>query len=814
SAGNYTVTIRDGNGCTVSQAIDVLQPSQLTLALVQDSVECFGGNDGSIIATGGGGSLPYEYAINGGAYQPSGNFGTLTAGNYSITIRDGNGCTATQTIDVLQPAQLTLALVQDSVECFGGNDGSITATGGGGSLPYEYAINGGAYQSSNLFPSLVAANYSITVRDGNGCTATQTVDVLQPSQLSVALVQDSVECFGGNDGAITATGAGGSLPYEYSINGGAYQSSNVLSSLSAGNYTVTIRDGNNCTASQTINVWQPTQLSINLSQDSVNCFGAADGSVTASAAGGSLPYEYSINGGTYQSSGSFLGLNAGNYTLRVRDANGCIASGTISVLQPSAITTVVSQLSPVSCFGGNDGSASVLAASGSPGYTYLWSNGNTGATANNLPAGFVRVTVTDAHACIRIDSVNITQPTQISITALLSNVTCYGQANGAISVAASGGVPGYSYSWIPSGTGASIGQLPPAVYTVRVTDASGCSKDSSFTITQPADLTGTITSIDITCFGANDGSASVTASGGVAPYSYLWDNGQTTPTATLFTPGTHSMVIRDANGCTEQLTVQIASPSQLEIVATPNNPICAADSNGTISVIATGGTGTYVYLWSHNDTLSSDFADSLRAGIYSITCVDANNCTAATGTNLTDPASVSVSVTVEDTALIFGESSQLLAVPSSNISGAPVYSWSPTDNLNCIDCADPIAGPLVTDATYEVIMTDANGCLAKAKVNLVVDIYSRLLAVPNAFTPNNDGSNPTFNAYGYGYKTFTMKVFNRWGEKVFESNDQNVGWDGYYKGELQLPGVYAYLVEVEYLDGKKAMKKGSVTLLR
>ncbi|MDX2002457.1 MAG: hypothetical protein SFW35_08490, partial [Chitinophagales bacterium] len=344
TAGTYTAVVLDGAGCTATTTVTINTPTALSLTTNSiTNLTCFNANDGAIDVTGSGGTPPYTYALNGGPSQPTGQFSSLAAATYTLTLTDANGCDSNFTVIVTQPAQLSLSLVQDSVECFGGSDGAITATANGGTSPYQYAINGGPLQVSNTFGSLAVGNYSISVEDANGCSAVNTIDVLEPTQLSLSLVQDSVECFGGNDGSITATGGGGSLPYEYSINGGAYQSSNVLSSLSAGNYTVTIRDGNGCTVSQAIDVLQPTQLTLALVQDSVECFGGNDGSITATGGGGSLPYEYSINGGTYQSSNVLSSLSAGNYTVTIRDGNGCTVSQAIDVLQPSQLTLALVQ---------------------------------------------------------------------------------------------------------------------------------------------------------------------------------------------------------------------------------------------------------------------------------------------------------------------------------------------------------------------------------------------------------------------------------------------------------------------------------------
>jgi gliding motility-associated-like protein len=277
--------------------------------------------------------------------------------------------------------------------------------------------------------------------------------------------------------------------------------------------------------------------------------------------------------------------------------------------------------------------------------------------------------------------------------------------------------------------------------------------------------------------------------------------------------GTHSVNIRDANNCLEVITATITGPTALLLDKTFTDPLCYGQSNGTITIQATGGTPAYLYDWG-SGLAPENTATDLAAGTYTITCNDANGCSATIPIILTDPAPAVVGLIAEDTELNFGQTTQLTATPSGNIAGSPSYNWEPLDQLSCTSCFDPVAGPLSQNMTYTVTMVDDNGCEASAKVDITVDENTRILAVPNAFTPNNDLVNDTFNVYGYGFVIFNLKVFNRWGEKVFESNSQNIGWNGYYKGELQLPGVYVYVVDVTYIDGVNEIKKGSVTLIR
>ncbi|GIV22860.1 MAG: hypothetical protein KatS3mg025_0519 [Bacteroidia bacterium] len=350
SAGSYTVTVRDANGCTISQVVTVGQPAT-ALALDPPTVvdvRCNGGSDGSITVNvvAGSGTAPYEYSLNGGPYQASPTFTGLSAGSYTVTVRDANGCTISQVVTVGQPTGLALnAPTVVDVRCNGGSDGSITVNvvAGSGTAPYEYSLNGGPYQASPTFTGLSAGSYTVTVRDANGCTISQVVTVGQPTALALnAPTVVDVRCNGGSDGSITVNVVAGSgtAPYEYSLNGGPYQASPTFTGLSAGSYTVTVRDANGCTISQVVTVGQPTGLALNApTVVDVRCNGGSDGSITVNvvAGSGTAPYEYSLNGGPYQASPTFTGLSAGSYTVTVRDANGCTISQVVTVGQPYGV---------------------------------------------------------------------------------------------------------------------------------------------------------------------------------------------------------------------------------------------------------------------------------------------------------------------------------------------------------------------------------------------------------------------------------------------------------------------------------------------
>lgn len=817
AAGPYTVTLRDAEGCTITDNINVTQPTALTITLVQDSVSCNGLSDGTITATAGGGNSVYEYSLDATNYQPSNVFTGLAAGPYTVTLRDGNGCTETANISVLEPAALTLGTTVTDISCNSTNDGQVDALGAGGSPGYEYSLNSGAFQPSGTFANLTANTYTIDVRDANGCTANTSVTVQPAAAVTVTLTQDSVNCNGAADGQIVAVGAGGSGALQYSIDGTNFQASGTFTGLPAGPYTVTVRDIAGCNTTDNITVLEPTALSVTAVQDSANCFGAADGFVTATATGGSPAYEYSSNGTTFAPSATINNLAAGPYTITARDGNGCTATTNATVLQPTAITTTVTGTN-ITCNGGTDGTATVVAGGGSPGYNYSWNaGGGSAATSSNRAAGWAVVTVTDRYSCQRRDSVQITEPAAITITETITQITCASGNVGVISLSVTGGTGTATYLWSDNQTTSTISNLAAGTYTVVVTDANNCTQTGSYVINQPGNVALTTAATGVTCFDTPTGSATVNVTGATGAITYTWGTTppQTTSTANGLMPGSYGVTVSDATGCSATGTAIVANAPLLTATSVAVNPRCYDTTDGSVEVTATGGTGNLTYTWSHSNTLNAANATGLTQGGYSVTVTDGNNCSVSVSESLTSPSQLFISLAASADTVKFGESVELTATPGSGVIGTPNYEWSPSDVLDCTDCNDPIAGPLVNDNyVFTVRIADDNGCDAEAQVRVVVDIYDRVLWVPNVFTPNGDGLNETFNVYGYGFETMLFQIFDRWGEKMFETTDPKVGWDGTFKGVAMPPGVYVFVVEAIYIDGQKGYKKGSVTLLK
>ena len=653
---NYTFTTPKPAGTyeieTVSDFVSSNRPYVISITIVnlcsnlalssntQSNISCNGGSNGAAsvnIPTGG--ASPYRYNWTPG--NPTGDGTTsisgLTAGTYICTVTDANNCTKQQSVIITQPSAITSSIAsQTNASCNGGNNGSATITAGGGTPNYTYfwSPSGG---NSATAAGLSAGNYTCTITDANSCTKTQSVTITQPSAITSSLTQINASCNGRNNGSATITAGGGTPNYTYfwSPSGG---NSATAAGLSAGNYTCTITDANSCTKTQSVTITQPSAITSSLTQINASCNGGSNGSSKVTAGGGTAPYTYSWSpsGGT---AATAAGLSAGNYTCTITDANSCTKTQSVTITQPSAITSSLTQIN-ASCNGGSNGSSKVTAGGGTAPYTYLWSpSGGTAATAAGLAAGNYTCTITDANSCTKTQSVAITQPSAITSSFTQINVSCNGGSNGSATITAGGGTPNYTYFWSPSGgNSATAAGLAAGNYTCTITDANSCTKQQSVTISQPSAITSSFTQINASCNGGSNGSSKVTAGGGTAPYTYSWSpSGGTAATAAGLSAGNYTCTITDANSCTKQQSVTISQPSAITSSFTQINASCNGGSNGSSKVTAGGGTAPYTYSWSPSGGTAATAA-GLSAGNYTCTITDANNCTKQQSVTITQPS--------------------------------------------------------------------------------------------------------------------------------------------------------------------------------
>ncbi|RIV17852.1 hypothetical protein DYU11_30730 [Fibrisoma montanum] len=698
TAGVYSVTVTDANGCTISLTEAITQPAALSIAAQQTNVRCFGGDDGTISLTVTGGTLPYEYEWADGAATRTRQ--GLSAGVYSLTVMDGNNCITSLSITISEPPALALQAQVQPVACAGGATGAISLTVSGGTAPYSYSWNTGT-TSQNL-TGLTAGTYQVTISDANGCRLTRSFTIDEPTELQLSNSFTNVSCFGGQNGTIDLTVAGGTQPYGYRWTNGA--TTEDVSGLTAGVYSVTVTDANLCTATMSVTISQPQPLSLSAQATPVTCFGRADGAIQLAVSGGTQPYVYQwSNGATTE---DLTSLIAGIYSVTVTDSNGCTAGTSVTVTQPTELSLTYQSEDP-DCFGASDGAIRLSIAGGTQPYTIRWNTGATTEDLANLVASVYSVTVTDTNGCTAGTSVTLTQPTALSLTASATNVVCNGAATGQINLTVNGGTTPYLYSWNTGATSEDLSSLLAGVYSVTVTDANLCTAITSVTITQPPALTLALTEQDVRCNGGNTGSINLTVSGGTPAYTYRWSNGAITEDLTGLVAGAYSVTVTDANSCTATGAVVISQPTALTVTETSQNVRCFGGNEGFIQLAVSGGTQPYSYQWSNGAT--SQNLTGLIAGVYSVTVSDANGCTQAVSETITQPTALSLSAQTTSVRC-FGGSDGTINLTVTG--GTAPYQFEWADGTATEDRQGLAAG------TYSLTVLDANNCVSSLSITI------------------------------------------------------------------------------------------------
>lgn len=702
--GTYTVTVTDFSLCVTTGTITITEPLILAANASLTNVSCSGLCDGSVTSAPTGGTVPYTYLWGPGGETTASVTG-LCAGTYSVSVTDANNCLSTGTVTVTQPAPLTGGTSQTNLLCNGSCIGTASVTPAGGTAPYTYAwLPGG--MTSQLVTGLCAGTYTATVRDANNCVFTTTVSITQPNALTVTITSNSVTCNAACTGSAAANAAGGTAPFTYAwLPGG--QTTSTITNLCAGTYSVTVRDANGCTGTQTVIIDEPTALSGTLTATDASCNGICDGTASVVASGGTASYTYSWNPGG-ETTANITGLCDGTYTVTITDANSCTYTSTVTVTEPNILNANPSATN-ISCAGLCDGVLTAAPTGGTGPYAYSWSaGGQTTQSISNLCAGAYNVLVTDANGCQDNDAISITQPLVLN-AALGTIVNTCSSCTGSAQIVASGGTSPYTYSWSDGQTTATASNLCLGTYTITVTDANGCTATNVATINQIVNISITISSPNISCFGACDGIATANPSGGNSPYTYSWTpGGLTNQTITGLCAGTYTVSVQDSLGCFNSDTVTLTEPALLTLSLTPTNTSCNGACDGSIVSAPAGGTLPYTYAWlPGNETTTS--ISALCAGDYTLTVRDANGCIATSTVTITEAPPIVANPTVTDATCLLSDGGITLAPTGGT--GAYTFSWSPggetTQNITNL-----FAG------TYTITITDAAGCTSATTVNV------------------------------------------------------------------------------------------------
>ena len=702
AAGTYTVTVKDGNGCTVSLSDTIHNPTAITSSIVGVNVTCAGASNGSATLTVNGGTGADTYLWSN--FETTQNLTNIPGGTYRVIITDANGCKHEDSVIITEPLPMTAAVRVTNVLCNGGNTGSVVVTVAGGTP----AVGGYTYTWSPIASSVDSVSgvgpgtYTVTATDSHGCSVIASGTVTQPaSAVSFSTVVDSITCHNSNNGSISVLASGGAGGYTYNWTGGMTTSS--ISGLSSGTYSVTVKDANGCSASSSTTLSNPSAITSNVVGVNVTCAGAANGSATLTVNGGTPGYTYLWS--TFAATQSLTNLSGGTYRVIITDAHGCEHRDSVIITEPLPMSATV-RVTNVLCNGGNTGSVVVTVAGGTPavgGYTYAWSPvASSVDSVSGVGPGTYTVTATDSHGCSVIASGTVTQPaTALSVLSNVVNVSCGGVADGSISLSVNGGTPGYSFAWASGQHTQNISGLSAGIYTVTVSDVNGCSKIVSDTVKAPIPITASIVGTNVTCAGANNGSATLTVGGGTLPYTFLWSNFSGSQNIDSLTGGWYYVIITDGYGCQKRDSIKILEPLPLTVTDSIAPVSCTNGNNGAIYITATGGTGAYTYTWTPAGPNSPNNT-GLTAGTYTVTVTDVNRCTASLTIQIANPAPLALTYTLVEPRCNTDRNGSISLIAGG---GTPQYSyaWTPA-GPNA-----PVNTNLIS-GTYQVTVTDSRGC--------------------------------------------------------------------------------------------------------
>jgi gliding motility-associated-like protein len=714
-SGSYQVTITDANGCTANQSFTIVEASPLSALVNKTDNLCSGNCSGSAAVTPSGGSGFYTYFWTGtGEKKPSVN--NLCAGTYTMILRDSleQSCSISIDVNITEPLPLVITLDKADILCNNQCNGSIAATVTGGTGPYTYLWNNG--QTNPFISGLCAGTYTLTVTDANGCIGVSSLNINQPLPITLNLTSQNNSCFESCNGAAQVNPSGGTGQYSINWNSPVNQTTNSVSNLCAGNYTVQVRDENLCLVTQNFTITQPTEIKIDSIRSTPASCGVCDGNLQVFVSGGIGSYNIVWDDSAAQTGSTVNNLCAGLYNATITDQTGCSEIIAVALSNDNGPLITVNNITPVNCYGGCNGSAAIQATGLDP-LSYLWlPSGGTGTSANNLCAGIYHVRVMDNLGCISFQSIEILEPDSLilNLNPEFVSIECASSCNGVAQVSPVGGTPAYSYSWSNGSTSNEAASLCAGTHSVQVTDQNNCIASETFTLTAPSAILVSRTVTNVKCNGFCDGSATLNISGGSAPYTINWPNGNIT--VTLFSstmvglcPGNYSVQITDATGCVTTTNFNIAQPNVLTLNSTKQDITCNGFCNGRISISPVGGTAPYSVVWSNG--ITGNVNNNLCPGIYSVTLTDANNCSVIQSFTITQPASLTASLT--GTNITCYEACD--ATGKVNAAGGTqpyYYLWTPGGHTT-------ETRSNLCPGNYSILVLDSNGCSFTAYMEVI-----------------------------------------------------------------------------------------------
>ncbi|MEM6396909.1 MAG: gliding motility-associated C-terminal domain-containing protein [Bacteroidota bacterium] len=697
-AGSYGYTVTDAIGTEVSGNFDIQPGSTFDAEVVQDGIRCDNSETTNLDLTVIDGVGPFSYNWSSGASTED-VFG-VGSGNFSVTVTDVQGCEAEADIQVLPVVPLQLNSSVTDIDC--NNPGSIFAFAIGGTAPLQYEWSSG--QTTNQISNIPAGEYELTVTDANNCSVQGLYTVEEFSQISASGVLAQPACANDSTGAIDLTVDEGTAPFTFSWSSG--ETTEDLSNLAPGDYTVTVSDNSNCESVRTFTIASTSTVDLSATIDEVSCPGGNDGAVNVTTSGSLLPL--SLNWSTGSDSTAITDLSADTYTLTITDAGGCVYESSYELTEPD-LFVIDSLLQPNACFGDTAAFIEILPVTAGT-YSASWNTGAEGLLLENLSAGSYSVTVTSEANCQQSYSFALTDDNPaLGVIEDEVRPSC-GDANGSLTLAPLGGVGPYTYAWSTGEDAATISGLAAGTYGYTVTDAVGCIFTGLPVLDEESTTTLTSSVVDPTCPDAENGSINLDVTSGAAPFTFSWSNGESSQNIADVGVGFYTAEVVDANGCTTVREFDLVPTSSLDVDAVVDDVSCFDGANGSISTSVTASLTPLTFAWS-NAADTPNLTD-VPADNYTLTITDAAGCAYESSYEITQPELFVIDSLI-DLNDCFGDSSAAIEIvpPSTGIFTA---EWSTGDaglslsNLSSGDYSVLVRSDLGCEQAYDFTIEDPN----------------------------------------------------------------------------------------------------------
>jgi hypothetical protein len=660
------------------------------------------------------------------------------SGTYNLVVNDTlTGCTSTATANVTTNTAApgasatggALTCVVDSLWLNGASPDTLATYSWAGPNNFKANISNPVVK--------IAGQYVLTTTNPlNGCTSSANATVILNDTLPTAsaLTPGNLNC---NTIQLQLNGTGSSqgvnIIYSWTASDGGHivSGDSTMTPIvdSIGTYFLNVSNlSNGCrSADTTFVILSPAVTAAISAQNNVSCNGGANGTATVTPGGGNGLFKFAWSNGA--DAAVISDLPAGIYLVTVTDGENCSASTSVTISQPDLLAANASATAQT-LNGVNDGVATANPTGGTGGYTYFWNNNANSQTISNLAPGNYTVTVTDANGCTSVQTVTVNS-FNCALSASISgtNVTCFGENNGAAAVSLNGAANPVVYEWSNGANTAAVSNLAPGFYSVEIMDGNNCPALLNINIAEPVQLAANATATHETAIGANDGTATANPTGGTGGYTYLWNNNAATQTISNLAPDSYTVVVTDANGCAnvQSVTVNLFSCA-IAVQSTILNVTCAGANNGSVTLALNGGTAPFEYLWNNGATTAT--ISNLSGGNYTATVTDANECQIVNSATVAEPAPYSAwTVSTINPAC----ANEATGSATASISGGTTpynFVWSNGQNSNT--ATNLAAG------NYGVTVTDQNGCQSSTSVQIIaLDNVPPTVSLQNATLPLN-----------------------------------------------------------------------------